>query len=50
MANTAAKEVDKFMAGLIKRNPHEPEFQQAVKEVVESLMPYVLEHPEYMQA
>jgi glutamate dehydrogenase (NADP+) len=38
------------MAGLERRNPHEPEFQQAVREVVETLMPYVLEHREYKEA
>ena len=41
------KEVDKFMRVLIRRNEGEIEFQQAVREVVESLMPYLLEHPEY---
>ena len=43
-------EVDKFMRGLIRRNRHEPEFHQAVREVVEWLMPYVLDHPEYRHA
>ncbi|WP_428268802.1 NADP-specific glutamate dehydrogenase [Haliangium sp.] len=43
----AAQEVDKFMEGLMRRNPGEPEFHQAVREVVETLMPYVLERPEY---
>jgi glutamate dehydrogenase (NADP+) len=43
-------EVEQFMAGLERRNPHEPEFQQAVREVVETLMPFVLEHPEYREA
>ena len=41
------QEVDQFMSGLIKRNPHEPEFHQAVREVVETLMPFVNENPEY---
>lgn len=39
-----------FMAGLIKRNPHEAEFHQAVQEVVESVMPYYCDHGEYHQA
>ncbi len=43
-------EVETFMHGLEKRNPGEHEFHQAVREVIESLMPYVLEHPEYRQA
>ncbi len=46
----ACQEVDCFMHGLIKRNPGEPEFHQAVREVVETLMPYVLEHPQYRDA
>jgi len=41
--------VDHFMKGLIKRNPGEPEFHQAVQEVVESLMPVVLENERYQQ-
>ncbi len=44
------REVDRFMRGLIRRNPGEAEFHQAVREVVETLMPYVLEHPEYRKA
>ncbi len=43
----AKQELDKFMAGLVKRNPGEPEFQQAVQEVAETLVPFVLEHPHY---
>jgi hypothetical protein len=34
----AAKQVfDRFMGGLVKRNPGESEFHQAVQEVAESL-------------
>ena len=43
----ALKETRAFMRGLKKRNPGEPEFHQAVQEVVESLMPYVLDHTKY---
>ncbi|MYA79651.1 MAG: NADP-specific glutamate dehydrogenase, partial [Acidobacteriia bacterium] len=35
------------MAGLVRRNPGESEFHQAVREVTESLMPFLLEHPRY---
>jgi glutamate dehydrogenase (NADP+) len=42
--------VDEFMQGLVKRNPGEDEFHQAVQEVAESVMPFVLEHPEYAEA
>jgi glutamate dehydrogenase (NADP+) len=41
---------DEFMDGLVKRNPGEEEFHQAVQEVAESVMPFVLEHPEYAHA
>ncbi len=47
---TAETELEKFMAGLVKRNPGEPEFHQAVHEVVGTLMPFVLEHLEYKEA
>lgn len=49
--NTAAKtEVEKFLKGLAKRNPHETEFHQAVREVIESLIPFVMERPVYREA
>lgn len=35
---------------VIARNPNEPEFHAAVKEVFESLAPYLERHPEVMQA
>jgi glutamate dehydrogenase (NADP+) len=43
-------EIDHFMAGLIKRNPGEPEFHQATHEVVETLMPFILENEKYRKA
>ena len=48
--NFLTPEVEHFMNGLRKRNPGEDEFHQAVQEVVETLMPYVLNHPEYLEA
>lgn len=42
--------VEKFMKGLERRNPSEDEFHQAVREVIEDLMPFVLEHREYREA
>ena len=42
-----ARETEKFIKGLIKRNPGEFEFHQAVQEVVEDLMPFVLQNEEY---
>lgn len=44
------KETRQFMRGLKKRNPGEPEFHQAVQEVVETLMPYVLDHQKYKES
>ena len=40
--------VDGFMAELIARNPGEKEFHQAVKEVLESVALYIVEHPYLM--
>lgn len=48
MKNTAHEEkLNKFMAYVVAKNPAEPEFHQAVKEVVESIIPYIDEHPIY---
>ncbi len=38
--------VEDFMSSLIARNPGEKEFHQAVREVVESLAPYIVENPQ----
>jgi len=37
-----------LMETVIKRNPNEPEFHQAVREVLESIEPVVEKHPEYI--
>ena len=50
MSTSASEEVENFMAGLIRRNPGEPEFHQAVREVVETLMPVVLDNSKYRDA
>ena len=39
-----------LMEKVVKRNPNEPEFHQAVKEVLESLEPVLAKHPEYVKA
>ena len=39
-----------FMDGLVRRNPGETEFHQAVYEVAESLMPVLAANPEYEEA
>jgi glutamate dehydrogenase (NADP+) len=38
------------MDQVLKRNPHEPEFHQAVSEVLESLEPVAERHPEWLKA
>ena len=45
-----SKYLEKVMADVIKRNPNEPEFHQAVKEVLESLEPVIAKHPEFEKA
>ena len=35
---------------VVQRDPKEPEFHQAVKEVMESLEPTVKKHPEFVKA
>ncbi len=48
--DTVKNEVEHFMTGLVRRNPHENEFHQAVQEVVETVMPFVLDHEVYRKA
>ncbi len=40
-------DIDTFMQGVRDRNPHEPEFYQAVQEWAGSVIPFVNEHPQY---
>ena len=47
-AITAEKYVENFMAQLIAKNPGEKEFHQAVREVVESVAPYIVADPALM--
>ncbi|NOX98232.1 MAG: NADP-specific glutamate dehydrogenase [Verrucomicrobia bacterium] len=42
--------VEHFMEGLIKRNPGETEFHQAVYEFVADAIPFILENPHYRKA
>ncbi|MCS4226246.1 NADP-specific glutamate dehydrogenase [Sphingobacterium sp. BIGb0165] len=43
-----SKNFNEFIASVEKRNPNEPEFLQAVKEVTEDLFPYITNnHPEF---
>lgn len=45
MNEQAHQYVEDFMAQLILRNPNEPEFHQAVREVAESLAPHIVASP-----
>ncbi|KYK29792.1 glutamate dehydrogenase [Thermoplasmatales archaeon SG8-52-1] len=44
------KDVDLFMEGVIQSNPGEKEFHQAVREVAESIMPFINKNPKYKKA
>lgn len=48
MDEQAKKYVENFMAGVIAKNPGEKEFHQAVREVVESVAPYIMAYPHLM--
>ena len=48
MDSFTEKFVGNFMAGVEARNPGEPEFHQAVREVVESVAPYITSYPQLM--
>lgn len=41
--------ISDFMSRIEAKNPNEPEFHQAVHEVVESLAPYIIENPVLMK-
>ena len=43
----ATLDLETFVQGLVRRNPGEPEFHQAVQEVVSSLLPFLESHPRY---
>jgi glutamate dehydrogenase (NADP+) len=48
--NQSSSIVDDFMAKVEERSPHEPEFHQAVREVVSSIMVVIQKRPEYRKA
>lgn len=45
-----SKKIEDFMKKVAERNPGELEFLQAVKEVVESVMPFIEANPKYQKA
>jgi glutamate dehydrogenase (NADP+) len=48
--NAVHKQVNDFMNHVKQRNPHEPEFLQAVQEVAESVIPFLNANPKYKDA
>ncbi|MCH8312178.1 MAG: NADP-specific glutamate dehydrogenase [Nitrospinae bacterium] len=42
--------LENFREGLVKRNPGEPEFHQAVMEFAEFVIPYINANPKYLKA
>ncbi len=44
------KTIEEFMAVVVKKNPGEVEFHQAVQEVLESVMPFIKNEPKYQAA
>lgn len=50
MSNIYEQKVNDFMAKVIAKNPSEVEFHQAVHEVVETIIPFIEENPQYQEA
>ena len=50
MSSSNAAQIDRFMSDVEGRNPNEPEFLQAVREVVETVLPFVLDNGKYVDA
>ncbi len=44
---TINEELESFHNGLVRRNPHLPEYHQAVMEVASSIIPYIADKPIY---
>lgn len=47
MSSKYQAQIDAFMAQVRAKNPHEPEFLQAVQEVAETVIPFIEENPKY---
>lgn len=47
---TSIDSVEHFMQHVLLRDPHQPEFAQAVREVMTTLWPFLQQHPHYRQA
>jgi glutamate dehydrogenase/leucine dehydrogenase len=49
MSNAYDQKLNDFMAKVIAKNPSEVEFHQAVHEVVETIIPFIEENPQYKE-
>ena len=49
-AGNVKEYVDKLVSGVVAKSPAQPEFHQAVREVVDTLGPCLERHPEYIEA
>ena len=47
MEENIKSKIDGFMELVKQRNGHEPEFLQAVQEVAETVIPYIIQHDIY---
>ena len=50
MSQIQSKQVDTFMQKIEAKDPHQPEFLQAVREVAHVIIPFVEEHSVYRDA
>ncbi|HKJ43535.1 MAG TPA: NADP-specific glutamate dehydrogenase [Sunxiuqinia sp.] len=50
MKKTAGQFIETFMSYVKSCDPHQKEFHQAVHEVVESITPFLLDNPKYLQS
>jgi glutamate dehydrogenase (NADP+) len=50
MPETRPLVLEDFMSGMVRRNPGENEFHQAVQEVAETVIPFINENPKYRDA
>lgn len=50
MTAKAPLSVQSFLDNIASRNPHEPEYLQAVKEVAETVLPFIADKPQYQEA
>ncbi len=50
MSKSASERLENFMTGVIRRNPGETEFHQAVHEVASSIIPFIEDKPDYREA